>query len=210
MLARALTTPVAATLVMAAALAALGRIPVGPGAARLIASVLVGVAAYAGAHALLAPADVREVGGALAAFRGQRARPPGALAAGEVGHPIRYDRPVMPLTLEVFPTDAEAYEAAAGLAAEHLAAAGGGGLRVALSAGAPGAPSWSRSPRAATSRGARRLVLGRRARRAAGRSAQQRPARARVASRRAASPPPASIRRRSSSATRRRSRRRTP
>jgi PST family polysaccharide transporter len=81
-LARVLATPVAATLVMVAALAALGRIPVGPGAVRLVASVLVGVAAYAGAHALLAPADVREVGGALAAFRGRRARPPGALAAG--------------------------------------------------------------------------------------------------------------------------------
>jgi O-antigen/teichoic acid export membrane protein len=82
MLARVLAAPVAATLVMAAALAAAGELPLAPGAVRLVVSTALGMAAYAGAHLLLAPEDVRELGDALAAVRGRRTRSSRALAAG--------------------------------------------------------------------------------------------------------------------------------
>jgi hypothetical protein len=77
-----LATPLGATVVMTAALLGARAVPVAPGAVRLVALTLGGIAAYAGAHALLAPGDVREVGGALAAIRGRRAEHGRALAAG--------------------------------------------------------------------------------------------------------------------------------
>jgi len=82
MLVRVLATPLGATVVMTAALLGARAVPVAPGAVRLVALTLGGIAAYAGAHALLAPGDVREVGGALAAIRGRRAEHGRALAAG--------------------------------------------------------------------------------------------------------------------------------
>jgi len=82
LLAGALATPAAATVVMAVALVAAGELPLPPGAGRLVALVVLGVAAYAAAHAACAPGDVRELGGALAALRPRRSDEPEAVAAG--------------------------------------------------------------------------------------------------------------------------------
>jgi PST family polysaccharide transporter len=79
---RALWAPVLATLLMTAVLAVAGRLPLGVGPVRLGVLGGLGVVSYVAALWLLAPGDVRELGGALAAMRGRRHAERGALAAG--------------------------------------------------------------------------------------------------------------------------------
>jgi PST family polysaccharide transporter len=80
-LARALWAPAVATVVMAAGVAAAGHLALGGGAAALALLTALGVVLYVGTLALLAPADVRELGAAAAALRARRS-PQAAAAAG--------------------------------------------------------------------------------------------------------------------------------
>ncbi len=78
-LARALWAPSVATLVMAGAVTAARVLPLGGGATALVALTVLGVVLYAGALAVLAPADVHDLAAAVAAVRARR--PPSAAAA---------------------------------------------------------------------------------------------------------------------------------
>jgi len=73
-LARALAAPAAGTLVMAVAVAAARALPLGSGVVSLLVLTGLGAAVYTGTVAWLAPADVRELGSAVATLRGPRTR----------------------------------------------------------------------------------------------------------------------------------------
>ena len=80
-LARALWAPALATAVMAGALLLAGGLPLAAGPLRLGVLGGLGIVSYVATLGLIAPGDVRELGGALAAIRGRQAGR-GALAAG--------------------------------------------------------------------------------------------------------------------------------
>ncbi|HLY37642.1 MAG TPA: lipopolysaccharide biosynthesis protein [Candidatus Binatia bacterium] len=79
---RALASPAVGTATMAAAVIAARTLTVAGDAFRLVTLVGVGAAVYVIAMALLAPADARELAGALAAFRERRPGEARALARG--------------------------------------------------------------------------------------------------------------------------------
>jgi len=81
-LVRALWTPAVATAVLAAGVSAARELPLGPGPAALVMLTALGVTVYVAALAVLAPADVQELGAALAAVRKRPASPATAAAAG--------------------------------------------------------------------------------------------------------------------------------
>jgi PST family polysaccharide transporter len=79
-LARLLWAPAVATLVMAGGVTAARALPLGGGAAALVALTALGVALYAATLVVLAPADVHDLAAAVAAVRARRP-PPAAAAA---------------------------------------------------------------------------------------------------------------------------------
>lgn len=79
-LARALWTPALATLVMVGGVAAGRWLPLGPGPPAPVVLTALGVIVYVATLALLAPADVHELGTAVAALRERRSSPATAAA----------------------------------------------------------------------------------------------------------------------------------